>query len=244
MTYRKYGLSYPWNFIEDVLLQPINPQIDPEEVENGFIHLMMMVVPERSRNMIKLKYRAGFTHAMIARQFGISSHTVGLIIQKEMRRLRHPRYSIFLLEGYTAGIEWEKAEWERQNALHEARRIPDTTSDSIEGDILDIDDPYERIDAIFERGGDDEIWYLDIDTRTTGVLNRNGIEYVWQLCFCTEESLLCLRDVGTRTFERIEEALNKWNLALDDGLIEDVEGWDEYVQYAVNKMSGQPCNNQ
>ena len=55
MTYRKYGLSYPWNFIEDVLLQPINPQIDQEEIANGFIHLMMMVVPERSRNMIKLK---------------------------------------------------------------------------------------------------------------------------------------------------------------------------------------------
>ena len=59
-----------------------------------------------------------------------------------------------------------------------------------------------------------------------------------------EDTEICLRDVGTRTFERIEEALNKWNLALDDGLIEDVEGWDEYVQYAVNKMSGQPCNNQ
>ena len=51
-------------------------------------------------------------------------------------------------------------------------------------------------------------------------------------------------DIRICRFRQEQALLSILPLCSLNGLIEDVEGWDEYVQYAVNKMSGQPCNNQ
>jgi len=237
MSRKKSELTYPWNFIEDVLTRPLKSDVEPEDVERGLEYLMKTVMPERSRTIIELKYQFGFTQTEIARQYGLSPSTIGLVIQKEMRRLRHPSYSIFLLKGYSAGIKRNEEELERQRALEEANRIPERTAGTYTEDILNIEDPYQRIDAIFERGGDDDLWHLDLGGRTYNALYQNGISQIWQLCFCTEEVVLHFRNVGIRTLVAIERALHKWDLALDDGTLRHSDEWDQYVEYAMTKLT-------
>lgn len=238
MSQKKNELTYPWNFIEEVLTRPLKIDVDPEDVERGLEHLMKTAMPERSRTIIELKYQFGFTQTEIARQYRLSPTTISMVIQKELRRLRHPRYSIFLLHGYSAGIKWEE-EIECDRALEAANKIPEREAGTYEEDILNIEDPYQRIDAIFERGGDEDLWLLQFGTRPYSALERSGISRVWQLCFCTEEIVLNLKNVGVRSLVIIERALHRWDLALDDGTLRNSEDWDKYVEYAVAKMKGQ-----
>lgn len=229
---KKNQLTYPWNFLAEVIPDLPRPGVDPEEVECGLEHLFRTAMKERSWTMIELKYKFGFTQSTIARQYGMHPSTVAGIIRQEERRLRHPKYSIFLLQGYSAGIERER----KRMLAEEAKAVPDHIAGTYEDSILNIVAPFKRIDAIFERDGDEDIWSLKLDSRIASVLIRNGIRYVWQLCFCTEEYLLTLRNLGIYSVSKIEVVLRDWDLALDNGVLSNSEHRDRYVDYAKRKM--------
>lgn len=226
-------LTYPWNFIAEVIPDLPRPGVDPEEVERGLEYLFRTAMKERSWTMIELKYKFGFTQSTIARQYGLHPSSVAGILQQEKRRLRHPKYSVFLLQGYSAGMERER---ERMLAEEEAKAAPEHVAGTYEEPILNIMAPFKRIDAIFEREGDDDIWSLRLDPRISSVLLRNRIRYVWQLCFCTENDLLNLRNMGVYSLSKIEDTLRNWDLALDDGVLSNSEHRDRYMDYAKRKM--------
>lgn len=226
-------MTYPWNFLAEVIPDLPRPGVDAEEVERGLEHLFRTAMKERSWTMIELKYKFGFTQSTIARQYGLHPSSVAGILQQEKRRLRHPKYSIFLLQGYSAGMERER---EKMLAEEEAKAVPEHVAGTYEEPILNIVAPYKRIDAIFERDGDDDIWSLRLDYRISSILLRNGIRYIWQLCFCTENDLLNLRNMGVFSLSKIEDTLMKWDLALDDGVLSNLEHRDRYIDYAKRKM--------
>lgn len=227
-------LDYPWNLIEAVLGEPLSSTVDRAEVERGLEYLLQTAVPEETRIMIERKYRDGIPQHAIATEFGLQPSCVGQTLRKALISLHRPRYSIFLKKGYTAGMKDENRRqvWARkcEEIDERMKRVPGT----FPGHIHDIADPYKRIDAIVERGGAGSVWMLRQGTRISNILIRNHIQFVWQLCFYTEEDLLAFGDCGEETVAKIVDVLHQWDLALDDGLLGSTEESLEYATYAAN----------
>lgn len=231
---KKQQLEYPWNFIEAILGESMKSTANHTEVERGLEYLLQTAVPEETRIMIERKYRDGIPQYAIASELGLQPSCVGQTLRKALMSLHRPCYSIFLKKGYTAAMKDEKRRqvWAKkcEEIDERMKRVPGT----FPGHIHDIPDPYKRVDAIIERGGSQSVWLLRQGTRISNILIRNHIQFLWQLCFHTEEELLAFGDCGEDTLAKIEEVLHQWDLALDDGLLGNTEESLKYAEYAAN----------
>ena len=227
-------LGYPWNFIEAVLGEPLSDKVDRSEVERGLEYLLQTAVPEETRIMIERKYKDGIPQYAIANEFGLPPSVVGQTLRKALMCLHRPRHIIFLKKGYTAGIKDEKRRQVWAKKCEEIDEIMKRVPGTFPNHIHDIQDPYKRIDAIIERGGMRSVWLLRQGTRISNILIRNHIQFVWQLCFYTEEEILALGDCGEETLAKIVEVLHQWDLALDDGMLGSTEESLKYAEYAAN----------
>ena len=232
--YKNQQLDYPWNLIDAILGEPVSDRVDRTEVELGLEHLLKTAIPEETRIMLERKYRDGISQYAIANEFGLPPSRIGQTLRKALLSLRRPRYSIFLKKGYTAGLkdEQKRQVWSRkcEEIDKKLKRVPGT----FPGHIHDILDPYKRIDAIIERGGMCNVWMLRQGTRISNLLIRNHIQFVWQLCFYSEEELLAFSRCGEETVARIIDVLYQWDLALDNGLLGSTEESLKYAEYAAN----------
>lgn len=226
--------EYPWNFIDAVLGEPLSSDVDRAEVERGLEYLLQTALPKETRAMIERKYRDGIPQYAIAEEFGLQPSRVGQTLRKAMMCLHRPRHIIFLKKGYTAGMKDEKRRQVWAKKCEEIDEIMKRVPGTFPNHIHDIQDPYKRIDAIIERGGTRSVWLLRQGTRISNLLIRNHIQFVWQLCFYTEEELLAFGDCGEETVAKIVEVLHQWDLALDDGMLGSTEESLQYAEYAAN----------
>jgi len=243
MAYRKKQQKpYPWNFIESVLGSDLDETVDRLEVEKGFDYLMEKTLDDRMRDIIELRYRDGLTLRAIAERYSLQTSRIGQILHKAQRLCRHPSRSVYLLHGYTDGVEYIRAREERMRQLQESKVVPERRAGTYERHLYDFKDPYERLDAILTRGGAEKLYELDLNVRAHNVLSRSGVEFVWQICVLPMRDLLLIRNCGLRTASHIEAEWKKWDLALDDGTFSDSPNLLDYVAYMKSRCNAENGN--
>lgn len=232
MAYRnKQQKPYPWNFIEWVLGSDLDESVERQEIEKGFHYVMEEMLDDRMRDIIELRYKDGLTLRAIAELYCLQTSRISQILHKAAMLCRHPSRSIYLLHGYTDGVQCARAREERLKQLQEPKVLPVRKEGTYERHLYDFKDPYERLDAILTRGGAEKLYDLDLSVRGHNVLARGGVEYVWQICLLSMRELLLFRNCGLSTANHIEAELKKWDLALDDGTFRDSPNLSEYVAY-------------
>ena len=239
---KKQQKEYPWNFIESVLGSDFDETVDRLEVEKGFNYLMEETLDARMRDMIELRYRDGLTLRAIAERYSLQISRISQILHKAQRLCRHPSRSVYLLHGYTDGVEYIRAREERMRQLQAEKVIPKRREGTYERHLYDFKDPYERLDAILTRGGAEKLYALDLSVRGHNVLARSGVEFVWQICLFKKGELFMFRNCGSRTADHIEAMLKKWDLALDDGTFSDSPNLLEYVAYMKSHCNAEKDN--
>lgn len=239
---KKQQKEYPWNFIESVLGRDLDESVDRLEVEKGFRYVMEEKLDDRMRDIIELKYKDGLSQRAIAERYDLQPSRIGQILHRALRLCRHPNRSVYLLHGYTDGVEYARAREERMRQLQEPKVVPERREGTYERHLYDFKDPYERLDAILTRGGAEKLCDLNLSVRGHNVLARGGVEFVWQICLLTMRELLVFRNCGSRTANHIEAELKKWDLALDDGTFSDSPHLVEYVAYIKSHCNARRVN--
>ena len=239
---KKQQKEYPWNFIESVLGSDLDETVDRLEIEKGFNYLMEETLDDRMRDIIELKYKDGLSQRAIAERYGLQPSRIGQILHRAQRLCRHPSRSVYLLYGYTDGVEHVRVREERMRQLQAEKEVPERQAGTFEEHLYSFKDPYERLDAILTRGGAEKLYELDLNVRAHNVLSRNGFEFVWQVCLHTRDEITMLWNCGVRTARHIEAMLKKWDLVLDDGTFSNSLNLLEYVAYMKSRCNSEKDN--
>jgi predicted DNA-binding protein YlxM (UPF0122 family) len=223
------AIPFPRNLICEVFGREVAPEELPLDIEASVEFVLENAMSERDAFILILRYLRNMSIREIAAYYGLSYSRIRQIIKKAQRKLRHPRYRNYLLDGCT------KVEQEAAAALERQANFKPPADPRPRAAIAEIADPHIRIDAIMARGGLNQIAWLDLPVRVHNCLVFKQVENVWQLCALTPTTLLRFRNLGAGTLAVIQEKLFVHNLSLDDGTIEsNAQAWDyAEQQYAA-----------
>lgn len=104
-------LPYPQNLVCDVLGQELAHP--PHDLDDSVEYILETQLKERDAFILILRYFRAMTIREIAAYYGLSAQRITQIIQKALRRMRHPSCSKYLQFGCA---EVQRQETQRQNA--------------------------------------------------------------------------------------------------------------------------------
>lgn len=204
-------IPFPRNLLCDVFGEETALKELPPGIDEGLEYVLENMMPERDAFILILRYLRNMKLQGIAAYYGLSRGRIHQIIQKALRRLRHPRCRRYLLDDCV------RPEWEAPQRAEKQISLTPPADPRSEEAICNIKDAHIRIDAIMARGGLNRIEWLDLPIRAYNCLKTSQVENVWQLCLLSPAALLQIKNLGAGTLATIEEKLCAHNLALGDG---------------------------
>ena len=243
--------EYPWNLLNAAFGESFDKAcMDKKAVARGLEFILYTDVSPRNRNILELRYRDEKNVRYIAERYNMTTDHVKHIISNELLKMQYPSRAAYLLHGCTDGVaeaEQRKREEDARAAAEKAaaeRKVREAKAlaeallnrrpGMFRGSILSIADPYERLDAIFARGGAEPLEKTQLPQSILKALKNSGdhITTVYQLCFLTYLDVMFLNNVGNDGLLIVEEELNRLDLALDNGLLSDPRAKQQYLRYA------------
>ena len=233
--------TYPRNLLAAVFGEDHVPQELPSDIEQS-LDYVLGTVSEREAKVLRMKYQEGEAIKDIASLFGVSSERVRQIIRKGERLLRHPSRSRYLRKGCAAVAKEESLRGqllEQQTGKLEECIRSTLQPERFSGPLSEIPDAHDRVDTILARSGIDTVEDMKPSVRLCNTLRRNGIDYVWELCFAQPNEILQLKFTGARQLAEIERLLKPYDLSLDDGTLSaDPQLW-EYAEQRLSAVKEQ-----
>lgn len=204
--------SLAWDlFYDEETAQNINPAKLIEVLDT---------LTEREKLLIEYRYKDFMTYNQIGKQIGRSTERSRQTIAKGLRKLHHPSRSRQFLtitkKEYADAMEDVKKE--RDEIFEENRVLVKILNDN---NIL-INEPgiVERYkDPIFcgRKYKDIDISELELSVRSYNCLKRSGVETVADLMLMDEESMMKVRNLGSRSFDEIKKKMEDLNIPFLDG---------------------------
>ena len=164
-------LPYPQSIWSAVLQKPVSPDDIPDDWEETLIYVFDINDSKPLNMSILYFFRDGFTLERIANNFGFCREYIRQVIEKTIRRARHPsRY-------WTMVYGLRRAQFMKDNHLgYWADNISQKPGDFI-GLTSSIDD-------------------LNLSVRSWNGLHRRNISTVGELIACSEDDLMKIRNMG------------------------------------------------
>lgn len=177
METKPKDLEYPQNLLYDIFDEEINL---PDDYTETVEYVLSTKLSARQKSMVKSRYQEKYTYQETGEWYGLTRERIRQIVEKSVRRLRHPKTKDMLKYGIAGTI----------NRLEKA--LKDSTSNP-ESNVLP--DP-ER-----------DISYINFDVRTFNCLRRSRIYTVEDVLKLTPDELMHIRNLGRKSYSNIVETL-------------------------------------
>lgn len=214
---------YPLNLINAICGDRLVERELPADFTKGLEYAMEELQDPRTVEMLRLRFQEKKSYREIGEQFSLTAQRVRQIVEKGLRRLRHPSRYYYIRHGYAEGKRHE-AERNEKLAWEAARR--DAVIAALEqgqnaGPLHEIEDISLRIDAILARSelAGFDLRRLRLTPKLYCTLFECGIVKLWQICFLTPEAVVSLMEGDASAAPFLQKRLARLSLDLDDGML-------------------------
>lgn len=248
---QKHQLEYPWNLLAAAFGEQFPESCrNKQAVTRALEFIFYTDMSTRNKNILELRYRDNRSLRHIAERYNTMPAHIENIISRELEKMQFPSRAAYLLHGCTDGIEEaeqrkeaeaaraakEKADAEQRENEKKAQAevLMHRAAGMYKNSILSIANPYERLDAIFARGGAEPLEKSALPRSLQKALRNSpdNIIYVYQLCFLTYLDVMFIDNIGTDALSIVESELKRLDLALDNGLLSNPRAKQQYLRYA------------
>jgi len=176
-------------------------------------YLLISTFTDREEQVLRCRYQEGLTYRQIGEVVGVGAERIRLIINKAIRKFRHPSRVKYLRRGM---IDCHKEDCENCQKLNYNRGYREGfRNGQIDSNSTIPADPYEdQVDLSEIPIETAPIDYLDLNVRTYNGLKRANINTIGVLTSKTRSELFRLRNIGKRSLDDLEKRLKIHNLAL------------------------------
>lgn len=201
--------EYPQNLIERII-EDTDQQL-PADFNQTLAYVLAGLTNHEQR-IIEMYFRYNMTYAEIAKTFSITRERVHQIIEKAIRKLRHPSRLDLLKKGMRQHIK---------DAYNEGRQ------DATNAYLKNITNRISKIENALEiktNANDTEITPvkttsiedITLSVRSYNVLKRAGHNTLESVAKLSREEFIKIRNLGRKSAEEIIEKLHEHGLMLKD----------------------------
>ncbi len=208
--------SYPLNLLDKIAGGQWEHPI-PEDLEQSLAYVLAGL-SEREQSVIRAYFSEEKTYAEIARCKNVTQERIRQILEKSMRKLRHPERIRFLIHG-VKGVIHQTSVDSAQNAI----------STRLERALSSISEISHRLSAITGKEEYSELSEtcegfnvsipldeLNLSVRGYNCLKRTGMKTVSDITKLTKNELMRVRNLGKKSFEEVVDMVHKLGLKLAD----------------------------
>jgi hypothetical protein len=221
---------YPYNLVDEILPveAPERALMDDDQLK-GLDYAINTYLSDRERDILILYFKDGLTLDDVGAIEHVTRERVRQIVAKACRKLRHPCARAYIERGFrTVSGELEaqaSARWADEIRSLEARYV-DRVNDlrkkianidqrsadmSVIADVIAAKNFIDDIDASIA-----SIASMDLSVRSYNCLWRAGIRTVGAICEKSASELLCVRNLGRRSFDEIVSTLHARGMHLKE----------------------------
>ena len=195
-TYRLKSQTYPNNLIADINNISASKEEFTTDVERG-IEVAILTLTNREAEIIKQRYKENKTLKAIADYYGVTEERVRQILNKALRKLRHPnviKYIELGLEGYIDSQYTKGYNDGYAKGLNDAKNGDKATRNS---------------DIFFQN----KLESVELSVRAYNCLKQAGVNTIGDLLkFDDIESICNIRNLGKKSAIEIAEKLSDFGI--------------------------------
>ena len=189
--------QWPFGLLEDVFTCGSLKEPYPHDLDAS-VEYAVNLLDEKTATMLFERYKQGMTLDAISKLHNISRERARQIIEKGLRKLRHPSVVRYVQYGVSGVLRMEKteaAEVARKRATKEhVKKLLDNCTE----DTGDMDELIEKMNVL-----DTPIQKLDLSTRSCNGLIRGGCETLGDVLNLSGQQLMALRCIGEKSRKEI-----------------------------------------
>ena len=176
-------------------------------------YLLISTLTDREEQVLRCRYQEGLTYYQIGEVVGVGSERIRLILNKAIRKFRHPSRVKYLRRGM---IDCYKTDCESCRELNYNRGYREGfRNGQIDGNATISSNPYQDQEDLSSLPIETvPIDYLDLNVRTYNGLKRANINTIGVLISKTRSELFQLRNIGKRSLDDLEKRLQVHQLGL------------------------------
>lgn len=176
-------------------------------------YLLISTLTDREEQVLRCRYQKGLTYRQIGELVGVGAERIRVIMNKAIRKLRHPSRVKYLRRGM---IDCHKADCESCQELNYNRGYQEGfRNGQLNSNSTIPSNPYQDQEDLSEIPIEiAPIDYLDLNVRTFNGLKRANINTIGALTSKTRSELFQLRNIGKRSLDDLEKRLKMHNLTL------------------------------
>ena len=189
--------EWPYGLLEAVFIGgslPVMPESFPEDL-NASVEYAVNLLDESISRVLYERFKQGMTLEAISQIHGVSRERIRQIVDKGLRKLRHPSICRYIRYGVSGVLRKEKieaADTARKRASEQ--NIKKILGDCIEKGVTAV----EQMDLL-----DTPVQQLDLSTRSCNGLIRGGCETLGDVLNLSGQQLMALRCIGEKSRKEI-----------------------------------------
>lgn len=189
--------EWPYGLLEAVFIGgslPVMPESFPEDL-NASVEYAVNLLDANTSHIMYERFKQGMTLEAISQIHGVSRERIRQIVDKGLRKLRHPSICRYIRYGVSGVLRTEKieaADTARKRASEQ--NIKKILGDCIEKGVTAV----EQMDLL-----DTPIQQLDLSTRSCNGLIRGGCETLGDVLNLSGQQLMALRCIGEKSRKEI-----------------------------------------
>lgn len=212
-------LTYPKNLIM-VLIDSFDSEYDINSIEEHFddnwnylFECVPNVLTLREQQVIEMRYKRCLNLEEVGREFGVTRERIRQIEAKAIRKLKRLQYKEYLLVGKEMLSEYKSLKLQYKDLIEDLKHNISLTKYSIE-ELKNLGIPDGVCTTIAETGI--PIERLELSVRSFNCLKRSGINTTFDLIKMTEEDLMKVRNMGSKSRKEIILKLQEFGLNLKE----------------------------
>lgn len=167
---------------------------------------------EREEEMIRLRYEKKMSYKQIGVKYGVTQGAVRNVVERALRRLRHPYRSSFIRYGVIGGVSKVRDDaFERGQNVGYQRGYQDAI---IAGKGIDPN----SAEAQVERDKEIPLVELNFGVRIHNCLVRRGLYTAADAIALDSQAIRRIRNLGKKEFKKSLYAFEKWELPTQRGM--------------------------
>ena len=184
--------DWPYGLLEDIFISE-NQSNEPGSIpadRNASVEYAVNLLDEKIAAVLFERYKQGMTFDAIGKLHGVSRKRARQIIEKGLRKLRHPsvcRYIRFGVSGVLRMEKIEAADTARKRASEQ--NIKKILGDCVEKGVTVV----EQMDLL-----DTPVKQLNLSTRSCNGLIRGGCETLGDVLNLSGQQLIAMRNIGEK----------------------------------------------
>ena len=208
-------VKWPENLFRDLIwLDEFEGPEMPEDFLGTLEYILHSTMSEREMLVLRCRYQNEETYRVIGLRIGVQQERVRQILNKAIRRMRHPSRLKYLKYGIAEQVE-RFGEQCRERAFKEGYQEGIKNAKCENEEIEPIHNPYGEqnivpISSLEELPIED----LDLSVRAYNCMRVANIRTVGQLMSWSKAKLRRVRNLGKLTLLELEETLQKHDIQL------------------------------